>query len=993
MNAEIHDAFIYAVLADACYVGGLKGDDLSTKLGPRLTPTLATYIGENFRVVDQWTDPGNSGFSVTVFEDKMSLQSYVSFRGTEEWSSRDYITDADAYIGSGLARRQVIAMVNWYLRATTPTSQETVQIQATRSVDPTGELGPATYTTPGEGTLLGAAELNVEGHSLGGHLTTVFTRLFAGDVSNSHTYNGLGVGWLYPESILSEVESALGLGTTTWPDAAKQTNYYAEHGINSATNDWWLSQKGRRVPLFNEEGTTVPNHLMYKLTDSLALCDVLGMIDESLSLSDATKILDAASSEPAASLETLLDSLRKLYWKADDKTPVGDAGDSATTRVAYHENLDFLRRMLRDGALPGGEIISLVGQAPAALGAQAAEEDEAGLAVRYALMALNPFAIVGADYSLHNENGELDLHDEETDEGALTENWLKDRAAMLSAKIAVNTTDNNGASPAYFKDVATNTVLGGNLFGAARRTVFGGEAGDTIEGGFNEDRHYGGAGADTINGGWSADYIEGNAGDDTLNGDSGDDEIRGGAGKDTLDGGSDADKLYGGSGEDTLKGGAGDDRLEGNADRDELAGGRAADILLGGEGDDTLYGDDAVDDDRSGGDDRLEGGEGADRLYGGGGKDVLQGGAGDDKLRGGASAADYMVGGAGSDTYIYKSEDQADLIYDEDGQGHIEYDGATLSGGRGRGKNSRVFFDNPDNPDYTYSVSGDMDAGPVTLTIKRNKDSRGQLTVFDFYDGDLGIHLKDGDEDKAPRYKRPPPPPQDPGRQNRGDPLVIDLAGTGLSTYGLERNLHFDHDQDRFAEKTGWIAAGSGVLVLDANPSTGSGQAGVLDNGQELFGDFTRLPGGQLAANGFAALSQYDRNRDGRIDAGDPIWSSLKVAVWETDPRGETVLGDPAAAMSLKTLEELGIASIGLDSSIATVTDENGNTRTRSGTVTLADGTTRELAEYRFARDTAETTFLDWRDLPEEIAVLPELTLGGIRRNCLNYGEVPTCTC
>ena len=32
------------------------------------------------------------------------------------------------------------------------------------------------------------------------------------------------------------------------------------------------------------------------------------------------------------------------------------------------------------------------------------------------------------------------------------------------------------------------------------------------------------------------------------------------------------------------------------------------------------------------------------------------------------------------------------------------------------------------------------------------------------------------------------------------------------------------------------------------------------------------------------------------------------------------------------------------------------------------------LAEYRFARDNAETKFLDWRVLPEDIAVLPELT-------------------
>ncbi len=259
-----------------------------------------------------------------------------------------------------------------------------------------------------------------------------------------------------------------------------------------------------------------------------------------------------------------------------------------------------------------------------------------------------------------------------------------------------------------------------------------------------------------------------------------------------------------------------------------------------------------------------------------------------------------------------------------------------------------------------------MSAGPVTLTISRKKGG-GQLTVFDFYDGDLGIHLEDG-EDQPPKAKRPPTPQESPGNQNRGDPLVIDLAGTGISTYGLDQNLHFDHDGDGFAEQTGWIAPGSGLLVLDADADN------VLDDGQELFGDFTRLPGGQLAANGFPALSQHDRNRDGRIDAADPIWSSLKVAVWESGPRGNPVLGDPATAMSLRTLDELGIASIGLDSSIVTATDENGNTQTRTGRITLTDGTTREIAEYRFARDNSETKFLDWRTLPADIAVLPELT-------------------
>ena len=54
-------------------------------------------------------------------------------------------------------------------------------------------------------------------------------------------------------------------------------------------------------------------------------------------------------------------------------------------------------------------------------------------------------------------------------------------------------------------------------------------------------------------------------------------------------------------------------------------------------------------------------------------------------------------------------------------------------------------------------------------------------------------------------------------------------------------------------------------------------------------------------------------------------------------------------------------------------------TSIQTGTDKLADSATREIAEYRFARDNSETKFLDWRELPADIAVLPELTLGGVQ--------------
>ncbi|MEZ5615817.1 MAG: hypothetical protein R3E35_11455 [Rhodocyclaceae bacterium] len=466
----INDIYINALLADAAYANDLQdndaGGDLARKLSPRMTQPQAAIIAANFSVVShiESSDVLGSGFDATVWQGNAGTsyagKIYVSMQGTQ--GPGDFLSDIDLAT-NGAARAQYVDMVNWWLRITTPTNVYVPQIRLALGMG--GYYFESAGAVAGTGQLVGVTQVEVNGHSLGGHLASAFARIFGASVGIDHvtTFNSAGFSG-GSEAVFSQLQSLLNTGTGSFLGGV-QTNVFAEHGINVTTNGFFFNQIGQRISLFNEEGATIPNHLMYKLTDTLALCDVLGMIDEGLSLADATKILDAASSEPAASLETLLDSLRKLYWKADDKTPIGDAGDSAATRVAYHENLDFLRSMLQNGALPSGEIISLVGQAPAAVGAQAAEENEAGLAIRYALMALNPFALVGADYSLHNQNGELELHDEETDEGALSENWLTDRARMLSAKIAVNTTDSNLASPGYFKDIATDTVLGGNLFG------------------------------------------------------------------------------------------------------------------------------------------------------------------------------------------------------------------------------------------------------------------------------------------------------------------------------------------------------------------------------------------------------------------------------------------------------------------------------------------------------------------------------------------------
>lgn len=104
------------------------------------------------------------------------------------------------------------------------------------------------------------------------------------------------------------------------------------------------------------------------------------------------------------------------------------------------------------------------------------------------------------------------------------------------------------------------------------------------------------------------------------------------------------------------------------------------------------------------------------------------------------------------------------------------------------------------------------------------------------------------------------------------DPIILDLDGNGLETVGLASNVYFDHDGDGVLTKTGWAGKDDALLVWDRNAN------GTIDTGAELFGDFTVLPNGTLAPNGFAALAALDANGDGIIDASDPAFAELALA-------------------------------------------------------------------------------------------------------------------
>ena len=589
-----------------------------------MTPDLADYIGSNFRLVTQFTGPFIPSFDASVWQDKTTGETYVSMRGTQEiW---DFIEDGNL-VTTGLAHKQLAAMVNWWLRVTTSGEAAQIAVRTTIGTIPGTSIPILQRDFVAADPVQGTGELDqltfiksVDGHSLGGYLASAFVRLFGSEwpVEAINTFNSAGFSkpsTANIESGLNQISQLIGtqLGLPTFSLA--QNNYFAENGVNVATNTWdpiGFQQYGTRIGLFQEDLTPagIDNHYMYKITDLLALGDALEQLDPGMDFAKLSRVVSAGSSQMAASYESVLDSLRRFFLGPNvTPTPISDVNGTnsgqPTERKDYHANLQQLvtSSAFRTAAdshsltiydlttLPGAEIVQR---------AQA----ENGLAYRYALRQLTSFAVLGPDslYGLHNASGELNLYDPATGNG-LTSEWLSARATFLTTYTAYKNVDGNlsvNAIGSYFEDQALGLAVG-SLEGDRSHYIFAKDVdASPVIGSNRNDVLFGAAGNDTITANAGHDYLEGGNGNDVLNGGAGDDEINGGNG---------SDELYGGDDDDALLGGSGNDRLEGGKDNDTLEG------------------------------------------------------------------------GVGFDTYVYNAGDGRDTISDSDGSGQIEYRSSVLAGG------------------------------------------------------------------------------------------------------------------------------------------------------------------------------------------------------------------------------------------------------------------------------------------------------------------------
>jgi Ca2+-binding RTX toxin-like protein len=474
---------------------------------------------------------------------------------------------------------------------------------------------------------------------------------------------------------------------------------------------------------------------------------------------------------------------------------------------------------------------------------------------------------------------------------------------------------------------------------------------DVINGGESNEVFYGKAGNDTINSGFGNDTLDGGEGDDQLNGSRGDDVyvFGRGYGQDTIvdyyrhwsgnDAGNDTIQFKEGITADdlifmqnnsdlviaikedgktfeelldkiTVKNW--NDRYDSMetlkfADGTELLRDEILPLMIGtnddvinttSEANQLLYGKE--------GNDTISSSDGNDTIYAGAGNDTINSGLGNDLLDGG-EGDDQLNGSRGDDVYVFGRGYGQDTIVDH--YRHWSGNDAgndTIQFKEGITADDLIFMQN--NSDLVIAIKEDgktFEELVDKITVKNWTDLYDRIENIKFSDGTLLTFI----DDQA-NYTLTEP------TESSTPPIVLDMNFNGTTSISLgNSNAYFDYAADGKKEHTAWIESGDALLVADLNND------GIINDGSELFGNYTKLANGTLANDGYEALAQYDSNSDLIIDYKDDNYS--KLSLWnDLNQNGKTDTGE------LQNIQLSVVTAIHLTNSDNTIFEqvtENGN--------------------------------------------------------------------